>query len=183
MSYNQGSIPALLELLEHVFEDLEVIVSTDQLLGIAGIIVNAMSAHTRNYHNLEHVFNFREPDDPIVHLAALFHDIVYYQVDKGFSKELEPIIALFVRKEGDNFFLKDDPHPEFKILPFIEKIFNVTPGQAIPISSGLNEFLSALVMVKLLNSTVSDIDLAKAVICIEATIPFRGPNERGQIPF
>ena len=183
MSYSQGSIPALIELLEHVFEDLDVSVSTDQLLSIAGIILNAMSAYTRHYHNLEHVFNFSDPDDPIVHLAALFHDIVYFQVDNGFYKELEPIIDLFIRRDSGHFYLTEKFQPEYKIITIIEKIFEVKPGQEITISSGLNEFLSTLVMVKLLTSIVPEIYLIKAAICIEATIPFRGRNDYGLTHF
>ncbi len=180
---NSSSIASLVELLEHIFEDLGVVISSNQVDAIAMLAYNAMNAHTRLYHNLDHVFNFTDPDDPIVHLAAVFHDIIYYQVDKGVYHDLEPLIYSFIRQKEGRFFLSDHPFFKETLGRDVLFMFNFQIGERLTISSGLNEFLSTLVMINVLKNLVDEQVLFKTAICIEATIPFRGLDERGKTHF
>ena len=54
------------------------------------------------------------------------------------------------------------------------------PGHLLSPANGLNEFLSALVMNKKLGWILPEKDLLKVTLCIEATIPFRGPAANGE---
>jgi hypothetical protein len=57
------------------------------------------------------------------------------------------------------------------------------PGQKLSSVAALNEFLSALVMVKQLGGFVPEKDLLGMSVCIEATIPFRGFTADGKSHF
>ena len=183
MTIDHGALQGLIELLDHTFEDLNIQASLDQIEQIAVTVYNAMSAQTRNYHNLEHVFNFMNPDDPIVHIAALFHDIVYYQVDSGFYSGLEPFIQPYILQHNGEFSLVDEYSEHDHLYRLLLAIFDYKPGQALNIFSGLNEFLSALVMTKMLENILPGLELVHAMVCIEATIPFRGPDAQGRRHF
>jgi len=57
------------------------------------LIYESMSASSRNYHSVQHVFDIsRDMTDPVPILAALFHDCVYYHVDGGFTERQLRII-------------------------------------------------------------------------------------------
>jgi hypothetical protein len=62
-------------------------------------------------------------------------------------------------------------------------IFNLKAGQKLSSVDALNEFLSALVLVKELGDIVEAKDLLQMIVCIEATIPFRGRDKSGLSPF
>ena len=53
-------------------------------------------------------------------------------------------------------------------------IFDLHPGQKLSSVAALNEFLSALVMIKQLGGLVRKKTWLRMTMCIEATIPFRG---------
>ena len=61
-------------------------------------------------------------------------------------------------------------------------VFGFCPEQQLPANRGQNEFLSALLAGKLLEDVIPLIDLVRVLVCIEATIPFRGANEQGEMP-
>jgi hypothetical protein len=66
------------------------------------------------------------------------------------------------------------------ILRLVLAIFDYKPGQQLNLYSGLNEFISALVMAKMLGDILPAKELLKATVCIEATIPFRTPDAHGR---
>lgn len=183
MRIDHGAMQGLIELLDHTFKDLDVGASLDQIETIAVTVHNAMNVQTRNYHNLEHVFNFTNPNDPIVHIAALYHDIVYYQVDRGFYSGLEPFILPYIVLHNGEFSLIEEDPADDHFYRLLLAIFDYKPGQALNIYSGLNEFLSALVMTKMLENILPGLELVHAMVCIEATIPFRGPDSIGRRHF
>jgi len=178
-----GTLQGLFRFLIQAFDDLEASIPLEKLEEIAVIVYSAMSNPARHYHNLDHVFNFSDPPDPIRYLAAVFHDIVYYQVDGGVSPELEAYILPYIQRKNDQFFLVESlPEAEKRVSCLLE-LFGYTLGQAITFRGGLNEFLSALVTVKLLSGFIQDQQLFAVVLCVEATIPFRGPDDDGRRHF
>jgi hypothetical protein len=59
------------------------------------------------------------------------------------------------------------------LLQIVESIFGYQPDEVIHVGKGLNEFLSAVIAVRLLSDLLSVEQLAQIACCIEATIPFR----------
>ncbi len=89
----EGMLQRLINVFRESFDRLGVSVGLDVLEDQAVLIHKAMTVQTRNYHNLEHVFDLIEADNPIQTLAALYHDIVYYQVDLGFLPQIHLLIS------------------------------------------------------------------------------------------
>jgi hypothetical protein len=173
----------LITLFEQAFQKLAAPISPLELERLAVMVYRAMAAQSRNFHTLEHVFDLADPTDPIQSLAALFHDLVYYQVDLGFSAGLQELITPYIEQKNDEIFITDQPNAKGRGLIFALKIFGLRPGEHLSLENGLNEFLSALVMVKKLEGIVREKDLIKLIICLEATIPFRGKNAQNQSHF
>lgn len=150
-----------------------------QLEEWAIFIHESMSSSSRNYHSVKHVFDLSDGwDDPIGVLSAYFHDCIYYDVDGGLS----PCQALILKnvmeiEAGKKILLHKDPGDETLELCFI--IFGFQPDQVV--TTGLNEFLSALIAVRELQQVLNKSVLSKIICCIEATIPFR-PIIDGKTP-
>jgi hypothetical protein len=175
-----GTIQGVFHFLLQAFNDLGTSVPNDRLEKMAVMIYCAMCNPARNYHNLDHVFNFSTPPDPIRYLAAVFHDIVYYQVDNGLPTESESDIQPYLRCENGVFSLADPMPENHGRVEWLLEVFGFHAGQQITFNQGLNEFLSALVTVKNLGGLIEEHDLFQVVVCIEATIPFRGQDESGR---
>ena len=175
-----GTMQGLFRFLIKAFDDLGATIPNEKLEKMAVVIYSAMSNPARNYHNLDHVFNFIEPHDPILYLAAVFHDLVYYQVDDGILPELQSLIEPYLRRENGQFNLVNPiPGDDDCVICLIE-VFGFQPGRLITFGAGLNEFLSALVAVQFLSGLIEDHDLFAIILCIEATIPFRGDDDMGR---
>jgi hypothetical protein len=175
-----GTMQGLFRFLLQAFKGLGAEIPNEKLEALAVKIYSAMSSAARNYHNLDHVFNFADPPDPIRYLAAVFHDIVYVQVDDGIPPELEEDIRPYLYQVDGEFHLVT-PLPEGDPrTACLLSVFGFQPGQKVTYASGLNEFLSALVTVTNLGGWIQDEDLFAIVLCIEATIPFRGPDDLGR---
>jgi len=174
------------ELIRHVnfaLTQLHAQVTLKQVEDLAVMIHRAMTFQARSYHNLDHVFNFLDSADPVLNLAAFYHDLVYYQVDQGVATDIERLIAPYVRLTAGEFSLVEHLPAEDRLARLTLAVFDFQPGQRLRPTTGLNEFLSALVMNCLLGGLVAEGDLLQATLCIEATIPFRGRNARGFTPF
>lgn len=179
----KGTILRVIDIFLQAFSDLGVSVPMKDLEEMAVLVHRAMTLGTRHFHTLEHVFSFTSEADPIQSLAALFHDIVYYQVDEGFIPEIYDIITPYIQWKGDDIVLVSHIPAEDRTFRLTCEVFNFTSGEVLSPKNGLNEFLSALVMGKKLQGLVSDHDLLKMIVCIEATIPFQGKNEKGETHF
>lgn len=147
---------------------------------MAMIIHDSMSASTRNYHSVQHVFDVAEgvADDPIAILAALFHDCVYYHVDGGISdlqwEHLKVYGDTFAKgDELPEYRVKGDPGSSDVLLRMVECIFGYPVNAVVTYRNGLNEFLSAVLCVRQLEPLLSLRTLAEIACCIEMTIPFR----------
>lgn len=175
-----GTVQKLISIFNQSFRELGLNVSLEKLEALSMTIHSAMTVQTRHFHTLEHVFNFIDPNNAIVSLAALYHDIVYYQVDMGFSPHIWELISPYIRQEKDNFFVAECVPASDRIFFLTLDIFDLCPGQKLSSVAALNEFLSALVMIKQLDGLVSEKSLALITMCIEATIPFRGFTPEGK---
>lgn len=155
----------------------------DTVVEQIGVMINrAMSAQQRSFHTPEHIFDLSDPSDPHSTLAALFHDLVYYQVDHGFLPEIGDLLSPYVDIAEGAVSIRPDVRRDDRAFWGCAAVFGFTPGMVLSPFGGLNEFLSALVMDVLLEGIVTDLDLLVATACIEATIPFRAPNAEGKRP-
>ena len=178
-----GTIQRLIDVLERSFKGLNVKVSAVALEDIAITIHKAMSVEARHFHTPEHVLGLVDLSNPIQSLAALFHDIVYYQVDRGFSPEVYAVIAPYFHEDNAEILVNENVPSSERFFRLALDVFGLLPGQALSPASGLNEFISTLVMCSKLESILPEKELLKTIVYIEASIPFRGPDEQGLGPF
>jgi len=148
----------------------------EQMERLALFIYESMSVSSRYYHNIQHPLVLAENQtDPILVLAAFYHDVVYYQVDGGLSLRQASIVKDAIEEKDSSVYLSASC--DESLLSMVERIFGFECGQKV--GQGLNEFLSALVAVRELQTVLNPGILAQIACCIEATIPFRPPNEDG----
>jgi hypothetical protein len=178
-----GTVQKLISIFNQSFLEMGVSVSLEKLESLAVTIHRAMTVQARHFHNLEHVFTFVDAADPIRTMAALYHDIVYYQVDMGFSPQIWELVSPYLREEDDEFFVAENLPREDRLVMMTLDVFNLHPGQQLSSVTALNEFLSALVMNKQLDGLVREKDLLCMTLCIEATIPFRSRTPEGKTHF
>ena len=95
----------LIALFYQAFQTLYVRIDPLAVENLAVMVYKAMAAQTRNFHTLDHVFSLADALDPIQTLAALFHDIVYYQVDMGFASGLQEIITPYIKQKNASLLL------------------------------------------------------------------------------
>ena len=123
-----------------------------------------------------------DPGKPHTTLAALFHDLVYYQVDHGFLPPIARALSSSIESRGSGVWLKAGAEKTDRRLALTLGVFGLQPGQELAPLRGMNEFLSALVMNSALAAVVKEADLIVSAACIEATIPFRRPDADGMSP-
>jgi hypothetical protein len=183
MPSQSGSIQQLLSVCEQAFVCLQIPVSSEELEDLAIAIHRSMSIEARHFHTPEHVLHLANAADPIQSLAALFHDIVYYQVDRGFSPEIYHCISPYILEvEGEIWLVSAQDHDD-RMFRITMGLFGFSPGQKLSTHAGSNEFLSALVMAKRLEKLAPEKILIQAIVYIEATIPFRGKDANNLGPF
>ena len=181
-----GIILSLIAVLEQALRNLRLDIPAAVLEDLAVTVHRAMSVEGRHYHTPEHVLSLSSAENPIQTLAALFHDIVYYQVDRGFSSEVLEIIWPYI---GFDTSVDAELSPaemtraDDCCYRMAMDIFGFTTGQKLYSTPGFNEFLSALVMTEKLRNLVPTKTLLQVIVYIEATIPFRGKDEAGCTPF
>jgi hypothetical protein len=148
---------------------------------MAILVHEAMSGTHRKFHTTEHIFAIlREGSHPIHSLAAIFHDVVYYNVDNGFTEKVEEIIKAYVTFEMEQIFIRKKSSFKDEILPLVNGIFGYKLGQSLLPYHGMNEYLSAIVAAKILLNNIGLKNTIAVVACIEASQPFRRENEEGK---
>ncbi len=145
-------------------------------------IHRAMNSEARQFHNIEHVLSFWNAQNPIQSLAAMYHDIVYYQVDRGLDPEVAEALSPYLQEHDGEMCIVGELAEADAMLHMVMCVFGVEKQRICTMSSGLNEFLSALYMVKKLEGVLSPVDLMRLTACIEASIPFRSAVD-GVSPF
>ncbi|MCL6435599.1 MAG: hypothetical protein K6T90_15585 [Leptolyngbyaceae cyanobacterium HOT.MB2.61] len=146
----------------------------------AELIIQTMTGPWRYFHTPEHIFEVGETGDAIEVLAALFHDLVYVQVDQGVSVNISAYISPFVKEIDGQLIIRDRLElPSDTMFEMVAQIFGLTVGQALIPTAGQNEFLSALIAAKCLEHSLPPDTIAQIAACVEATIPFREKSEAG----
>jgi hypothetical protein len=154
-----------------------------QLEHIAELITQAMTGPWRYFHTTEHIFEVGGSVDAIEVLSALFHDLVYVQVDHGVSINISSYITPFVKEvKGQIVIRPADELPSSRMFDIVGTVFGQAPGVILSPMSGQNEFLSALIAALSLSPFLSESQIAEIAACIEATIPFRSVSSSGLTP-
>lgn len=135
----------------------------------------------RVYHTSAHALDMCRNMKPLQVLAALYHDVVYYQLDGGFPAHADALLRLVAQSDGDRIVLRSIAQGD-EDLAMCACVFDFRSGDELPVYGGLNEFLSAIVAVRQLSPWLRRAELLAIVACIEASIPFRGCDEKGRLP-
>ena len=175
------TIQQLIGILDAACRGLEASLPAPELENLAVMIHKLMTVQARYYHSLSHVYHLAAQANPVQSLAAVFHDLVYYQVDAGFAPNIRAIISPYLHEQDSKITLVEAVSQDDRLFWLTVETFGFKTGQRLLPSAGLNEFLSALVMNKRLERIVPEKGLLQATACIEATRPFRG-KEAGAFP-
>lgn len=151
------------------------------------LVHEAMGNRARFFHGSEHIFDVvrgtDDRDDPLETLAILFHDVVYVQVDGALDDRIARILDGAIHHERGRYRLGDVDALEEPVVHQVAQVFGLVPGQELSPFAGLNEFASALVAARQVGPLLPLGSVIAMAACIEATIPFRGPDQRGQGPY
>ena len=179
-----------MELLAEQKRCLDCLVSSIEQLGgrvdlpkleqIAELIIQTMRGPWRYFHTSEHIFEVGGSVDPIEVLAALFHDLVYVQVDQGVSFNISSALCPFVKEVRSQLVIRDETElPDDAMYQLVASVFGFIPGKTLSPFGGQNEFLSAVIAAKSLEPFLPASTIAEITACIEATIPFRPLSPSG----
>ena len=172
-----------LEKLIWATEQLNVEVPPNSLSGIAKLIVKTMTGPWRYFHSTDHILTVGGSTDGIEVIAALFHDIVYVQIDGSVNFNLTYYLVPFIEEDRGQLFIRQPKElPCDSTFEIVAAIFGCAPGQVLSPLAGQNEFLSAVVAAKVLQPFVKPTRIVQIAACIEATIPFRSLSELGLSP-
>lgn len=174
-----STINRFITLFDDAFRALAVSVPIAETERLSILVHQAMQSKTRAYHTSDHVFGMCEGMNPRQVLAALFHDLVYYQLDVGIPLQCRPVLDGVTRIEGDALVLQPLVADDLSLSLSVQ-MFGFESGQVLPLYCGMNEFLSAVVAARLLQPYLNTDDLIAVIACIEATIPFRRPDSNGR---
>ncbi len=182
LSPPEGTIHRSIQLLKTALDALGARMPFTEIEKTAIMVDQAMTAEARSFHTPEHVFNLVEPGRPYMTLAALFHDLVYYQVDHGFIPQIAEVLESTIEPFEGGLRVRPGAAGDDRQLALCMAVFELQPGKKLAPFGGMNEFLSALVMARKLGAVVKDADLILSIACIEATIPFRPRDAGGLTP-
>ncbi|MFM7886159.1 MAG: hypothetical protein ACKPCM_05600 [Pseudanabaena sp.] len=163
-----------LDCLAKAIADLQGQVDKEQLTKISNLIIQTMTGPWRSFHTPNHIFEVGAGRDAIEVISALFHDLVYVQIDQGISVNISRYIASYIKEDCKQLVILEPPElQEDVIFQMVLMLFGFRHGQALLPMSGQNEFLSALIATKTLENILPLSRLTEIAACIEATIPFR----------
>lgn len=162
-------------------EQLGTTADRSDLEAISDLIIQTMSGQWRHFHTPSHIFEVGGSGDPIEVLAALFHDLVYVQVDGGINLNISRYISPHICEvNGQLSIFEEDECNHDREFDLVCMIFGFACGQKLDPFRGQNEFLSAVIAVKVMQPFLSWMHLTQIAACIEATIPFRGAAHNGR---
>ena len=119
--------------------------SSAQLAGMADLIIQSMTGPWRSFHTPEHIFEVGDGGSPVEVIAALFHDLVYVQVDSGIHVNLARYVSPYVR-EGDKGLVIDPMKTGAdQDLDLVMDLFGFQRGQVMSPFAGQNEFFECTV--------------------------------------
>ncbi|TAG04529.1 MAG: hypothetical protein EAZ44_04780 [Cytophagia bacterium] len=172
----RSAIHQIIDTFQTSFETLKIKITDREVEHLGLLVYNAMIGNRRKFHLPEHsLLVMKDLQNPLQKLAVLFHDVVYFQVDNGYPENLKDLLEDFaeINEENEVFIIKSH-FTEYDItFRLVLDIFGLRLGEKLSPFQGLNEFLSAVTAVKLLEPFLSNKNLTSIATCIEATIPFR----------
>ena len=169
--------------IEDAFQKLNRPISHTDSEGLSYFLLKTMGSEARDYHRPEHPLDVSKNLLPVGQLAALFHDIVYVQVDPTWEKTLAEILYPFVPSRTFSLDVRGElNHVTDPWLKVIVALFGFENESALIPMRGLNEFLSAIVFYKKMRNHLKPEELIRGLSCIEATIPFRKADSDGRTP-
>jgi len=137
-----------LDCLTQAITDLNGQVDIEQLTKISNLIIQTMTGPWRSFHTPNHIFEVGEGGDAIEVISAIFHDLVYVQVDQGISVNISRYISPYIKQDREQLVILDPPElQEDMIFRMVTMLFGFEHGQPLLPMSGQNEFLSALIAV------------------------------------
>ncbi len=169
--------------IENIFARLNRPFLSADAENLAFFLLRAMGSEARDYHRPEHALEVAKHLSPVGQLAALFHDLVYVQVDPTWTLALEQDLHPFIPDVNFGVDIREkyeglqDPW-----LKVVVQLFGFEECALLTPSQGLNEFLSAIVFYRKLKNFLVPEELLRGLACIEATIPFRKADANGRGP-
>ena len=170
----KSAINQIISHFQDAFQKLKVKVNIAEIEELSLLINRCMLGGRRVFHTPEHILIVsKKLQYPEQIFAALFHDIIYFQVDDGFPPPVSELLLNYVEIKSGDVFIRDDVSSKDTVFQICLDIFEFEPGSKLPLYNGLNEFLSAVVAVKKLEKYISLQQITAVVVCVEGTIPFR----------
>ena len=180
---NTSLINAYSSQIEDSFKALKRPISHSDSENLAYFLLKTMGSEARDYHRPEHPLDVSKNLLPVGQLAALFHDIVYVQVDPTWEKTLAETLYPFVPNRSFTLDVRGElNHVTDPWLKVIVSLFGFENEIALIPMRGLNEFLSGIVFYKKMRNFLKPEELLRGLSCIEATIPFRKADSDGRTP-
>mmetsp|Transcript_58976 Transcript_58976/g.70980 ORF Transcript_58976/g.70980 Transcript_58976/m.70980 type:complete len:562 (-) Transcript_58976:33-1718(-) len=174
----------LIKVFRKSLEALEVKPSNRDLEKWACLIHECMSGNGRNFHSVGHVFDISVDAEPLQTLSAMFHDCIYYNVDGGLNFKMKEALKGVIVEDMScgtcAVRLVDVDAQDDNLLSISVSIFGFKSHQTLLPFGGLNEFLSAMLACRELGNSLTLKQMVRIIVCIEATIPFRKPNDQGK---
>lgn len=144
------------------------------------VIYESMSAPSRTFHSVQHVFDVAIHAGATQKLAAFFHDVIYYSIDGGLNPAQRDLLHDIIDENDGTVSITENTLDTN--ISMTMNIFGMAHGQILNPYKGLNEFLSACTAVRCYQESLGICWLAKIAACIEATIPFRPRDDLGRTP-
>jgi hypothetical protein len=140
------------------------------------------STRNRAFHTIHHAQDVARvtSESPTAQLAALFHDVVYFQVDWARRPELRNLFSPFEITLDKKLII---PNTNDTWAAALLDVFGYNEGDELHSLRGLNELLSAWVAIQKLRGKISTLKLLKVVACIQATIPVWSYSNFKDAPF
>jgi hypothetical protein len=177
----RAELHSILAVLSGSLEKLGKLVDPSVLERCALVIHRAMAGDARWFHTSDHVITLARGGGPIESLAALFHDVVYLQVDQGLPAELATHVSAYIAADAAGVTVLPAPAGASTSEDVFE-VFGVKAGDRLSVYAGANEVASALVAAGTLRDILSAREVVEIAACIEGTIPFRNKDAEGNGP-
>ncbi len=132
----------------------------------------ALSAMARQFHSHEHVMGLADGVAPLEVIAALYHDVVYVQVDGELPGSMSELLSPLLERQDAGWAIRDAALAT-PATRNVLAVFGRRPGDVLGPTSGLNELASAFVVALHLGELLPHDAIVAIAACIEATIPFR----------
>lgn len=173
-------ISCLIDDLNWALTNLEAPVDMHHLEEMAIFIHESQSGDSRGFHHVGRVFELSAGSSPIQLLAAFFRHTVNHFIDGQLSHRQERLLQnVFL----PNSFKVNPAIFEDDMMRMLASVFGYKANEDLQeLKDGMDIFLSAIVAVNFLREKLTKKQLAELVGCMEATIPFRKPDESGEFP-